>query len=193
MACLLGNHRPRLKAALSLFHTCYNIYAQHFTSYQTMRLDQIHKSHNAPVPYLKTNHSEPKCTHCYFEWCIIGYGTGASWDLSIWSNMSKWRYRILRIRSAWNQDRTVAALKRKCPVTLFGDILVIGCMESTHFDNFRPMTKITSNDNISASMCFSGASLWELWENVILTYEVLPLCMVLLKERIWDPSGHTTQ
>ena len=29
------------------------------------------------------HHSEQKCAHFCSEWCIVGYGTGASWDLWI--------------------------------------------------------------------------------------------------------------
>ena len=48
-------------------------------------IDQIHKSHNAPVPYPTMHHSEQKCAHFCSEWCIVGYGTGALWDLKDWS------------------------------------------------------------------------------------------------------------
>ena len=44
-------------------------------------IDQPHKSHNAPVPYPTMHHSEQKCAHFCSEWCIVGYGTGALWDL----------------------------------------------------------------------------------------------------------------
>ena len=49
-------------------------------------IDLIHKSHNAPVPYPTLHHSEQKCTHFCSEWCIVGYGTSAFWDLWDWSN-----------------------------------------------------------------------------------------------------------
>ena len=35
--------------------------------------DQIHKSHNAPVPYPTMHHSEQKCAHFCSEWGIVGY------------------------------------------------------------------------------------------------------------------------
>ena len=38
-------------------------------------------SHNAPVPHPTMHHSEQKCAHFCSEWCIVGYGTGALWDL----------------------------------------------------------------------------------------------------------------
>ena len=44
-------------------------------------IDQIRKSHNAPVPYPKIHNSEQKCTHFRSEWCIVGYGTCALWNL----------------------------------------------------------------------------------------------------------------
>ena len=48
----------------------------------------IHKSHNAPVPYPKILHSEQKCAHFCSEWSILGYETGAFWDLWNWSILS---------------------------------------------------------------------------------------------------------
>ena len=45
--------------------------------------DQIHKSHNTPVPYPTMHHSEQKCAHFCSEWCIVGYGTGALWYCKI--------------------------------------------------------------------------------------------------------------
>ena len=44
-------------------------------------IDLIHKSQNAPVPYPTILHSEQKCAHFCSEWSIVGYGTGAFWDL----------------------------------------------------------------------------------------------------------------
>ena len=41
------------------------------------------RSHNAPVPYPTMHHSEQKCSHFCSEWCIVGYGTYAFWDLWI--------------------------------------------------------------------------------------------------------------
>ena len=41
----------------------------------------IHKSQNAPVPYPTMFHSEQICAHFCSEWSIVGYGTGAFWDL----------------------------------------------------------------------------------------------------------------
>ena len=40
-------------------------------------IDLIHKSHNAPVPYLTMLHSEQKCAHFCSEWSIVRYGTSA--------------------------------------------------------------------------------------------------------------------
>ena len=48
-------------------------------------IDQFHKFRNAPVPYPTILHSEQKCAHFCSEWSIVGYGTGAFWDLWIWS------------------------------------------------------------------------------------------------------------
>ena len=49
------------------------------------RIDLIHKSQNAPVPYPTMLNSEQKCAHFCSEWSIVGYGTGAFWDLLNWS------------------------------------------------------------------------------------------------------------
>ena len=47
-----------------------------------MRIEHYHK---APVPYPTMHHSEQKCAHFCSEWCIVGCGIGALWDLWIWS------------------------------------------------------------------------------------------------------------
>ena len=47
-------------------------------------IDHSNKSHNALVSYPTMHHSEQKCAHFCSEWCIVGYGTGAFWDWSIW-------------------------------------------------------------------------------------------------------------
>ena len=44
-------------------------------------IDQFHKFNNAPVPYPAMFHSEQKCAFFCSEWSIVGYGTGAFWDL----------------------------------------------------------------------------------------------------------------
>ena len=46
-------------------------------------IDQFHKSQNASIPYPTMLHSEQKCAHFCTEWSIVGYGTGAFWDLWI--------------------------------------------------------------------------------------------------------------
>ena len=48
-----------------------------------LAIDHFHKSQNAPVPYPRIRHSEQKCAHFCSEWSILGYGTGAFWDLWI--------------------------------------------------------------------------------------------------------------
>ena len=45
----------------------------------------IDPSYNASVPYPTIHHSEQKYVHFCSEWCIVRYGTGALWDLWIWS------------------------------------------------------------------------------------------------------------
>ena len=53
------------------------------TPHRTMDIDRFHKSQNVPVPYPAMLHSEQKCAHFCSEWSIVGYGTGAFWDLWI--------------------------------------------------------------------------------------------------------------
>ena len=48
-------------------------------------IDLIHKSRNAPLPYPTMHHPEQKCAHFCSEWYIVGWGTGALWDLWDWS------------------------------------------------------------------------------------------------------------
>ena len=64
---------------------CYTPALAHMGTHVTTLIDLIHKSHNAPVLYPTMHHSEQKFTHFCSEWCIVGYGTGASWDLWHWS------------------------------------------------------------------------------------------------------------
>ena len=51
----------------------------------TDKWPNIHRSQNAPVPYPTMLHPEQKCAHFCSEWSIVGYGTGAFWDLWNWS------------------------------------------------------------------------------------------------------------
>ena len=48
-------------------------------------IDRYHKSPNTPVPCPTIYHSGQKCAHFCSKWCIVGYRTGAVWDLRIWS------------------------------------------------------------------------------------------------------------
>ena len=51
----------------------------------SLAIDLLHKFPNVPVPYPAMLHSEQKCVHFCSEWSIVGYGTGAFWDLWNWS------------------------------------------------------------------------------------------------------------
>ena len=51
--------------------------------YTVQIIDQLHKSLNTPVPYPTMLHSEQKCARFCSEWSIMGYGTGAFWELWI--------------------------------------------------------------------------------------------------------------
>ena len=48
-------------------------------------IDIIHKCYNAPDSHPSILHSEQKCVHFCSEWSIVGYRTGAFWDLWNWS------------------------------------------------------------------------------------------------------------
>ena len=52
---------------------------------QVNPVEESPNSHNAPVSYPTIHHSEQKCAHFCSEWCIVGYGTGALWELGDWS------------------------------------------------------------------------------------------------------------
>ena len=65
------------------FFFCIDFQLHLLWSDPSILIDLIHKSHNAPVPYPTMHHSEQKCAHFCSEWCIVGYGTGALWDLWI--------------------------------------------------------------------------------------------------------------
>ena len=45
------------------------------------QIDLIKKIPNAHIPYPRMLHSEQKCAHFCSEQSILGYGTGAFWDL----------------------------------------------------------------------------------------------------------------
>ena len=48
-------------------------------------MNQIHKSQNGPVPQPTIHHSEQKYVHLCSEWCVVGCGIRAMWDLWDWS------------------------------------------------------------------------------------------------------------
>ena len=48
----------------------------------SLSLRLSHKSNNPPVPI---HYSGQTCAYFFSEWCIVRYGTGASWDLRVWS------------------------------------------------------------------------------------------------------------
>ena len=49
--------------------------------YHINSIDLIHKSYNAAVPYPTMLQSEQRCTHFCSECSVVGFGTGAFWDL----------------------------------------------------------------------------------------------------------------
>ena len=72
----------------------------------SVSVDQAHKPCNAPVPNPTMHHSEQKCAHFCSEWCIVGYGTGALWDLWIWS--AEWLHHVWLVTRAWVRTLEVA-------------------------------------------------------------------------------------
>ena len=75
-----------------------------------IRADQFYKSQNAPVPYPTMLHSEQKCEHFCSEWSIVGYETGAFWDLWIRSINKCFLYWVGKI-GVKHWIMTVSALK----------------------------------------------------------------------------------
>ena len=69
-------------------------------------IDLIHKSQNAPVPYATTLHSKQRCAHFCSEWSIVGYGTGAFWDLWNWF-IHFWDISFLRIKKIPPHDDVI--------------------------------------------------------------------------------------
>ena len=63
----------------SLWH--FAIISQEQGLMQIEWINQSLKSQNVPVPYPTRHCSEQKCAHFCSEQCIVGYGTGAFWDL----------------------------------------------------------------------------------------------------------------
>ena len=70
-------------------------------------IDQIYVSDNASVPYPTTHQSEQKCAPFYSDWCILGYGKSALWDLWDWSSLGRCCVSglILGLRSANERRR----------------------------------------------------------------------------------------
>ena len=67
----------------------------------SVSIDQFHKSQNALVPYPILLHSEQKCAHFCSEWSIVGYGTGAFWDLWIRSIVALLLFLFTLTDSVW--------------------------------------------------------------------------------------------
>ena len=55
--------------------------------------NQMHKSHNAHVPYPTMHNSERNYAHFCSEWCIMVYGAVPLWNLWDWI-ISWWRHRM---------------------------------------------------------------------------------------------------
>ena len=77
--CLMGNNTNSYRICKG--HQTNVWWAMKVFAYTV--IDLIHTSQNAPAPYPTMHHSEQKCAHFYSEWGIVGYGTGAFWDVWI--------------------------------------------------------------------------------------------------------------
>ena len=65
-----------------------HVMTENTTHVHYSQIDLIHRSYNAPVPYLTMHHSEQKCAHFFSEWCIVRCRIGALWDFSYLVNWS---------------------------------------------------------------------------------------------------------
>ena len=81
---------PYMRGCLASVAICTNLYSSSFgvaiinpkgKLYQQPGTYNRSQIPNAPVPYPTIHHSEQKCAHFCSEWCVVGYETGALWDL----------------------------------------------------------------------------------------------------------------
>ena len=82
--------------SITVFHSITHVFCWVWRPYW-VPTDQPHKSRDVPVPFTMIRHSEQKCAHFFFEWCIVGYGAGALWDLWIRSIEHHWNVLFLWI------------------------------------------------------------------------------------------------
>ena len=75
------------------------------------QIEQSNKSHNVPVPYPTMHHSEQKCVHFCFDLCIVGYGTGALWDLWYCVNWFHGNRSELK-KNSWNRTSIQSPVRR---------------------------------------------------------------------------------
>ena len=65
-------------------------------------IDQFHKYHNAPVPYPTIR------PHFCSELCIVGYGTGALWDLWDWLMVTSSVAQLCYVLCNWTCQHSLA-------------------------------------------------------------------------------------
>ena len=80
---LIGWVQPGLESTLYYFHPPHATYLEKADKSPISQIPQCTYpiSDNAHVVYPRVHHSEQKCAYFCFEWCIVGYGTCAWWDL----------------------------------------------------------------------------------------------------------------
>ena len=78
VTCNICGHSTRWRENCGPNNTIWSCYRM-----SMVRIDPSHKSHNASDKYPIMRHfATEMCTHVRIsvtEWCIVGYGTGASW------------------------------------------------------------------------------------------------------------------
>ena len=88
---------------------------------QVYWIDQFHKSQNAPVPYPTMPHSEQKWSYFCSEWSIVGYGTGAFWDLWIGSIAVPCHYDMVQYHVIHRNNTEITNLEPRSHLELIKD------------------------------------------------------------------------
>ena len=78
-------------------------------------------------------HSEQKCAHFYSEWCVVGYETGALWDLWDWPILTSYKSGFLGINSggSWIEVHLQISSEKCRPL---GSALDVTMSEDSHWD-----------------------------------------------------------
>ena len=97
--------------------------------------DLSNKSQNAPAPYPTMLHSEQKCSHFCSEWSIVGYGTGAFWDMWNCSIMTQFINTYVHHHASICQPRAgfINVFRRHHSSFISGKWQILGIIKSTKF------------------------------------------------------------